>query len=154
MKAMTSKMVENKNGVVGRAIIDRRRKTDVAILAETREIDKEFGTKLTPSALYNYYISISQVPMWDLTDDTKIARVLGHSVRSVADSRRKLTKAGWIKFEVHTHNSIKYGTWYIGKEVVESRLAKDKSSDLEELKDIGILLEDEYDSLRDFKTYS
>lgn len=137
-------MIDNISGVIGRVVIDRRRNTDIAIMEETRAIDREFKSKLTPSALYSYYISISCIPMWDLTNDAKIAKQLGHTERAVADTRRKLTKAGWILFEVHTYQGVKYGTWYIGKEVVASQLAKTKDTTLEELKQIGVILEDEY----------
>ena len=144
MKNITQKMIENVSGVIGRAIIDRRRNTDIAIMEETRAIDREFNSKLTPSALYNYYISISCIPMWDLTNDAKIAKQLGHTERAVADTRRKLTKAGWILFEVHTYQGIKHGIWYIGKEVVASKLATRGETTLEELKEIGVILDTEY----------
>ena len=82
--------------------------------------------------------------MWDLTNDAKIAKQLGHTERAVADTRRKLTKAGWILFEVHTYHGIKHGIWYIGKEVVASKLATRGETTLEELKEIGVILDTEY----------
>ena len=151
MKSITQKMIQNPSGVIGRAIIDRRRHTDIAIMEETRAIDREFNSKLTPSALYNYYISISCIPMWDLTNDAKVAKQLGHSERVVAETRRKLTKAGWILFEVHTHQNIKYGLWYIGKEVVASKLAATGTSSLEELKEIGVILDSEYEIAKEYE---
>lgn len=151
MKAITQKMINNPSGVVGRVVIDRTRNTAAAILKETRDIDKEFNSKLIPSALYNYYISVCQVPMWDLTNDKKVAQVLGHTVRAVSDTRRKLTKGGWILFDTHMDKGIKYGTWYIGKEVVASQLSREKSTSLEELKDIGVLLDDEYGLIKKYE---
>ena len=151
MKKITQKMIENVNGVIGRAIIDRRRNTDIAIMEETRAIDREFGSKLTPSALYNYYISISCIPMWDLTNDAKVAKQLGHTVRAVADTRRKLVSAGWILFEVHNYQGTKHGLWYIGKEVVSSKLASTGTTSLEELKGIGVILESEYNTAKEFE---
>lgn len=152
MKAITRKMIDNPNGVIGRAVIDRRRHTDVAILAEAREIDREFKSVLTPSALYSYYISISQIPMWDLTDDKKVAKQLGHTERAVAENRRKLTKAGWILFEVHTHQGTKHGLWFIGKEVVKARLAKEQA-ELEDWLDVGVILEEEYKIAKELEEF-
>ena len=149
MKAITKRIIENTNGVVGRAVIDRRRKTESAIMVELRTLSKLFNSPLTPAMLYNYYISISQVPMWDLTDDFKVGKQLGYTARSIADNRRKLEKAGWIRFEVHKHKNIRYGTWYIGEEVVASRLASGQTTDLEELVKIGVILEDEYIAAKD-----
>ena len=90
----------------------------------------------------------------NLTNDAKIAKQLGHTERAVADTRRKLTKAGWILFEVHTYQGIKHGIWYIGKEVVASKLAISGETTLEELKDIGIILEEEYNIAKDYEANS
>ena len=145
MKVITKKMIDNVSGVIGRAIIDRRRKAESAILFEMRQIAKEFGSPLTPGLLYNYYVSISQVPMWDLTNDEKVGKELGYSARSVADNRRKLEKVGWILFKVHIHNGIKYGSWFIGKEVVESELSRGKGT-LEIALKTGVILQEEYNA--------
>ena len=89
--------------------------------------------------------------MWDLTNDAKVAKQLGHTVRAVADTRRKLVNAGWILFEVHVYQGIKHGLWYIGKEVVSSKLASTGNTSLEELKEIGVILESEYNIAKEFE---
>jgi len=139
MKAITRKLLDSK--MIGRAIIDRKRTVTSAVLLETRVIDKEFNTPLTPSALYSYYISICQISNYDLMADDKIAKQLGVTPRAVADNRRKLTKAGWIRFDKFTHKGRDYGTWYIGKGVVATNLATATTKDLYNL---GIITEDEY----------
>ena len=140
-------MLDNKSGVVGRAIVDRRRKTEIAVMLETRAIDREFNSRLTPSALYNYYISICTNPMWDLTNNKKIGKELGHTERAVKDNRAKLSKAGWIKFDVHSYKGVRYGTWYLGKEVVASRVNTGTAT-LDELLNMGVVLEEEYEFVK------
>jgi hypothetical protein len=140
MKAITQRMLEQ--GMIGRAIVDRKRSVSSSILSEQRAIDREFGVKLTPSALYSYYISICQNTTWDLLDDSKVSKQLGHTPRAVADTRRKLQKSGWIKFDKFKHRGIEYGIWYIGKDVVKANLTKDTT--LEELNELGLITDEEY----------
>jgi hypothetical protein len=140
MKVITQKMLNQK--MIGRAIIDRKRTISASVLAEARAIDREFKTCLTPSSLYNYYISICQNTTWDLMADDKVAKQLGCSSRAVANNRRKLVKAGWIKFTKYTHFDIEYGVWYIGKDVVKAKL--DSSTTLTELNELGIITDEEY----------
>ena len=127
-----------------RAIVNRKRTISSAILAETRAIDKEFNSNLSPSSLYSYYISICQNTTWDLMADDKVAKELGSTALAVAKHRRALTKAGWIKFEKHNHKGVDYGIWYIGKEVVKAKL--DSSTSLEELNRLGIITDEEYEA--------
>ncbi len=82
--------------------------------------------------------------------DSKVAKQLGASARAVANNRRKLQKAGWIRFTKHVHNGIEYGLWYIGKDVVAASLDKDTS--LEKLHDLGLITDDEYEAQKDFDT--
>lgn len=147
MKAVTQAMLDQK--LLGRAIVDRKRKVDSAIQIEQRQIDAEFHTPLCPSALYNYYISICQITTWDLLADDKVAKQLGHTPRAVANNRRKLAKAGWIRFEKFTARGITHGVWYIGKDVVSAMLGKDTT--LEELNELGIITDDEYENALDLE---
>ncbi len=136
MKQSTVNKMDNTASMIARVFIDRRLKKDTAVLAEKRQIIK--ATNVTCAYLYDYYVSICQVPSWDLTDDSKIARQCGLSVRQVRDARLKLTNEGWIRFETHKHKSVKYGLWYIGKEVVAYRITQESS--LEDFYELGILL--------------
>jgi len=144
MKAITQRMMDQ--GMIGRAIIDRKRKISSSVLAEQRAIDREFGAKLTSSALYSYYISICQNTTWDLLDDEKVAKQLGSTQRAVADHRRKLTKAGWIKFDKFNFKGTEYGVWFIGKEVVAANVAK---ATPKELNTLGIITDEEYAGMSD-----
>jgi len=144
MKAVTRKMIDAK--MVGRAILDRKRTVTTSVLVDQRAIDKEFGSRLSPSMLYSYYISICQVSNYDLMADDKVAKQLGSTTRSVAEARRNLTKAGWIKFDRFTHKGVEYGIWYIGKDVVQANITTDTS--LEELNRLGIVTDEEYQTLR------
>jgi len=147
MKAITQRMMDQ--GMIGRAIVDRKRKINSAILQEQRAIDREFGARLTASALYSYYISICQNTTWDLLNDAKVARQLGTTPLAVAKHRRKLTAAGWIKFSKHVHNGTEYGIWYIGKEVVAAKLNEETS--LKELNELGLITDEEYESQLDLE---
>ena len=140
MKAITSKMLDQK--MIGRPIIDRKRKKEIAIQADQRAIDREFGSKLTPSALYSHYITICQNTTWDLLNDEKIAKSLGYTTRSVQDTRRKLAKAGWIRFDKFKFKGIEYGIWYIGKDVVKADLGTNTT--LKELNELGLITDEEY----------
>lgn len=137
--------VELSDWVESKTIIGNKCSTEAALLEDIRILTKLFKSPLTPAMLYNYYVSISQVPMWDLTNDEKVGKELGYSARSVADNRRKLEKAGWILFKVHIHNGIKYGSWFIGREVVESELSRGKGT-LEIALKTGVILQEEYNA--------
>jgi len=147
MRALTQRMIDYK--MVGRAIVDRKRKINSAVLQEQRAIDRECNGNLTASALYSYYISICQNVTWDLMADKKVAKQLGSTALAVAKHRRKLTKLGWIKFEKFTHRGIEYGIWYIGKDVVKAQL--DNNTKLEELNKLGIITDEEYESMSDLE---
>ncbi len=113
-----------------------------AVIEEQRNITKECNGNVLPAYLYNYYISICQIPSWDLTNDTMVAKQLGVSVRKIADTRRLLTKLGWIRFDTHTHRGTSYGMWYIGKEVVATKVGLE--TPLEDYVAVGIVTEEEY----------
>lgn len=146
MKVLTQRMLDQK--MIGRAIIDRKRTINSSILTETRAIDREFKTNLSPSSLYNYYISICQNTTWDLMADDKVAKQLGYSARAVGNNRRKLVNGGWIKFSKYTHRGIEYGIWYIGKEVVKANL--DANTTLAELNKLGLITDDELEAQEDW----
>lgn len=147
MKAITQKMLAQK--LIGRPIIDRKRKVDTSILAEQRTINREFGSRLTPALLYGYYISICQNTTWDLLDDAKVAKQLGYTTRSVTETRRKLANAGWIKFHKFMNKGIEYGVWYIGKDVVKAKL--NTSTTLAELNELGLITDEEYNNQLDLE---
>jgi len=151
MKRVTGKVLEHAiSGVLSRPFIDRSVKKDNAILEEQRKITKEFGGNTTPAYLYNYYVTICHRPTWDLSDDAKVAKQLGLTTRKVADTRRQLTKAGWIYFVVSKHQQFKQAYWFIGKEVVElsKRMLVGETLTDEELLEAGLISTDEYNRLR------
>lgn len=155
MKAITEKILQTAiNGVLSRPFIDRSTKTINAVIEEQRKITKEFKGNTTPAYLYNYYMTICYRPTWDLTDDTKVAKQLGMSTRKVADTRRQLTKSGWINFTVSKNQKFKQAYWFIGKDVVAlstSMLKGDSVTD-EQLLQAGLLEEEEFTRLKQFPT--
>ena len=141
MKALTRRSLDSinsSNAVLARAFIDRSRKTQSAVEDEKRALIKEFNHSTTPAYLYDYYMGICQRPTWDLTDDSKVAKQTGLTVRTVRDTRLRLQKAGWIRFDTFTHGGIKYGLWYIGKTIVSYQFGKD--STLADFEELGITL--------------
>ena len=150
MKQVTSKMVEHAlAGVLSRPFIDRSTKTINAQIAEQRSITKEFGGNVTPAYLYNYYVTICVKPTWDLTDDGKVAKQLGLTTRKVSDTRRALTKAGWINFVVNSTGKFKQAFWFIGKDVValSTKLLNGSEVSDVQLLDTGLISDDEYSRL-------
>lgn len=143
MKKVTERALENSQHILSRAFIDRNRTVPQAILEEKRQIIKE--ADVTAAYLYDYYVTICQIPSWDLTNDKKIAKQIGLTLRKVADTRRKLAKLGWIRFDTHAYKGVKYGLWYLGKEVVAAKIGHETS--LEEFNELGILTEEEYEKL-------
>lgn len=142
MKETTRKTIDRVEQFMSRAIIDRRNKKYNAIIEEQRSITKECKGNVLPAYLYNYYVSICAIPTWNLNNDAMVAKQLGVTERKIADTRRLLAKKGWIRFDVHKHNSTTYALWYIGKEVVAAKLGVD--TELEEYLNLGIALEEEY----------
>ena len=143
MKKVTENALYRSQQMMSRAIIDRKRKAQQAILVEKRHIIKE--ADVTAAYLYDYYVSICQIPSWDLTDDTMVAKQIGLSQRKVADTRRRLTKLGWIRLDTHIHGGVKHGLWYIGKEVVAAKMNQETT--LEEYNALGIITDDEYEKV-------
>ena len=141
MKKVTADAIQRTTQFLSRAIIDRRTKKSVAVLEEQRAITRECNGDVLPAYLYNYYVSICQIPSWDLTNDSKIAKQLGVTERRVANTRRLLSKLGWIRFDTHKHGGVSYGMWYIGKEVVAAKLGVDTA--IEEYVALGIVSEEE-----------
>ena len=74
-----------------------------------------------------------------------VAKQLGVSIRKIADTRRLLTKLGWIRFDTHTHRGTSYGMWYIGKEVVATKVGLE--TPLEDYVAVGIVTEEEYQTV-------
>lgn len=143
MKETTRKQIEQGTHFLSRVYIDRKNKKSNAILEEQRRITKECGGNVLPAYLYNYYVSICQIPNWDLTNDAKVAKQLGITVRKVADTRRLLTRLEWIRLDTHKHNGVSHGIWYIGKEVVQARIGVDTT--LEEFQELGVITDEEYE---------
>ena len=150
MKKTTLSNIQKAEHFISRAIIDRKAKKQNAVLEEQRSITKLAEGNVLPAYLYNYYVSICQIPTWDLTNDSKVAKQLGISERKVANTRRFLTKHAWIRLDTHKHNGVTYGIWYLGKEVVQAKIGMDTT--LEEFRDLGIILEEEYATAKSFGT--
>lgn len=143
MKKKTMLQLQKSEQLLARAFIDRVKTSQVAVLEEQRKIIKELN--VTGAYLYNYYVSICMVPTWDLTDDNKVAKQCGLTPRKVADTRRALTALGWIRFDVFTRLGVKYGLWYIGKEVVAAKFNSETT--LEEFNELGIITDEEMKNL-------
>ncbi len=150
MKKTTLDNIQRTEHFVSRAVIDRKVKKLNAVLEEQRSITKLAEGNVLPAYLYNYYVSICQIPTWDLTNDSKVAKQLGITERKVADTRRFLTKREWIRLDTHKHNGVTYGIWYLGKEVVQAKIGMDTT--LEEFRDLGIILDEEYATAKSFDT--
>lgn len=148
MKEVTRKQIQRTEQFMSRAIIDRRSKKQNAIIEEQRSITKECGGNVLPAYLYNYYVSICNIPSWNLVDDGMVAKQLGITERKVADTRRLLTKKGWIRFDTHRHSGVTYAIWYIGKEVVSAKFGVETS--LDDYLDLGIILENEYQAAKEY----
>lgn len=144
MKDITYRRIQQSEQFLSRAFIDRKNKKDSAILAEQRSITKECKGNVLPAYLYNYYVSICQIPSWNLTNDAMVAKQLGVTERKVADTRRMLTKLGWIRFDTHKHNGIQYGMWYLGKEVVAAKIGL--GTTLDEYYNLGVVTNEEYEA--------
>lgn len=142
MKQVTTNALNKAEHFLSRVFIDRRAKKQTAVLDEQRSITKACNGNVLPAYLYNYYVSICQIPSWDLTNDSMVAKQLGIVERKVADTRRLLTKLGWIRFDTHTHKGVRYGIWYIGKEVVAAKFGTDTTID--EYISLGIVTNEEH----------
>lgn len=149
MKKTTLKQIQQVEHFISKAIVDRRSKKQNAVIDEQRAITKECNGNVLPAYLYNYYISICQIPSWDLTNDAKVAKQLGISERKVADTRRLLTKKEWIRLDTHRHGEVSYGVWYLGRDVVKAKLGVNTS--LEEYKDLGVILNEEYEVAKKYE---
>lgn len=145
MKKVTANALHRSTQFLSRAIIDRRTKKSVAVLDEQRAITKECTGDVLPAYLYNYYVTICQIPSWDLTNDKMVAKQLGVTERRVANTRRLLSRLGWIRLDTHKHGGVSYGMWYIGKEVVAAKLGIDTA--IEEYVALGIVTEEEAASI-------
>ena len=150
MKKTTLSNIQKAEHFISRAIIDRKAKKQNAVLEEQRSITKLAEGNVLPAYLYNYYVSICQIPTWDLTNDSKVAKQLGITERKVANTRRFLTKHEWIRLDTHKHNGVTYGIWYLGKEVVRAKIGMNTT--LEEFRDLGIILDEEYATAKSFDT--
>ena len=150
MKKTTLSNIQKAEHFISRAIIDRKAKKQNAVLEEQRSITKLAEGNVLPAYLYNYYVSICQIPTWDLTNDSKVAKQLGITERKVANTRRFLIKHEWIRLDTHKHNGVTYGIWYLGKEVVQAKIGMDTT--LEEFRDLGIILDEEYATAKSFDT--
>ena len=75
--------------IFSRVVIDRKMKKDTAILEHKRRIIKELN--VTAAYLYDYYVSICQIPTWDLTDDEKVSKQIGLTRRQVMENRPIVT---------------------------------------------------------------
>lgn len=120
MKKTTLSNIQKAEHFISRAIIDRKATSRMLCLKSKEALLKLAEGNVLPAYLYNYYVSICQIPTWDLTNDSKIAKQLGITERKVANTRRFLTKHEWIRLDTHKHNGVTYGIWYLGKEVVQT----------------------------------
>jgi len=152
MKKTTLKQVQQVEHFISKAIVDRRSKKQNAVIDEQRAITKECNGNVLPAYLYNYYISICQIPSWDLTDDAKVAKQLGVSERKIADTRRLLVKKEWVRLDTHRHGDVSYGVWYLGRDVVKAKIGV--STSLEDYKDLGVILDDEYEIAKKYEVDS
>ena len=152
MKQTTINKIQTVGHFISRAIVDRRAEKQNAIIEEQRTITKEAKGNVLPAYLYNYYISICQIPTWDLTNDKKVAKQLGITERKVADTRRLLTKNEWIRLDTHKHGGITYAIWYLGREVVRTKIGLDTS--LEEYRELGVILAEEYKIVKQYEEVS
>ena len=150
MKKTTLDNIQRAEHFISRAVIDRKAKKLNAVLEEQRSITKLAEGNVLPAYLYYYYVSICQIPTWDLTNDSKIAKQLGITERKVANTRRFLTKHEWVRLDTHKHNGVTYGIWYLGKEVVQAKIGMNTT--LEEFRDLGIILDEEYATAKSFDT--
>lgn len=146
MKAITKKKLDNVNTkIFGRVVIDRKVNKTAAILAEKRQIIKEIN--VSAAYLYDYYISVCQIPVWDLTDDVMVAKMSGMTKRQVGDNRRLLTDKGWIRLHTYMADGKKHGEWYIGKAVVAEKFTQETS--VKRFNELGIITDEEYEIIGD-----
>lgn len=125
--------------------ICNKRTVNAAILAEKRQIIKEIN--ISAAYLYDYYISMCQIPVWDLTDDTLVAKMSGMTKRQVGDNRRLLTEKGWIRLHTYMADGKKHGEWYIGKDVVAEKFSQETST--KRFNELGIITDEEYEIIGD-----
>ena len=153
MKKITERKIEQVRKFRSTAIIDRRIKKETAVLAEQRMITKECSGNVMPAYLYNYYVMICTIPSWDLTDDSKVAKELGLTPRKVGDTRRLLTKLGWIKLVVRKIDGMMWGSWYIGKEVV-SAAGDDAELSISDWNRLGVIDDETYEIAKEYEEVS
>lgn len=141
MKKITKKRLDHvTTKIFSRVVIDRKVNKTAAILAEKRQIIKEIN--ISAAYLYDYYISVCQIPVWDLTDDTLVAKMSGMTKRQVGDNRRLLTDRGWIRLHTYMADGKKHGEWYIGKAVVAEKFTQETST--KRFNELGIITDEEY----------
>lgn len=146
MKVNTRKRLDNvATKIFSRVVIDRKVKKSAAILEEKRRIIKDIN--ISAAYLYDYYISVCQIPVWDLTDDDMVAKQSGMTKRQVADNRRRLTEEGWIRLHTYVADGKKHGEWYIGKAVVAERFTQETST--KRFNELGIITDEEYEIIGD-----
>ena len=142
MRVNTKKKLDNvATKIFSRVVIDRKVKKSAAILEEKRKIIREIN--ISAAYLYDYYISVCQIPVWDLTDDDMVAKQSGMTKRQVADNRRRLTEEGWIRL----HTYMADGKWYIGKAVVAEKFTQETSP--KRFNELGIITDEEYEIIGD-----
>lgn len=146
MKKITKKRLDHvTTKIFSRVVIDRKVNKTAAILAEKRQIIKEIN--ISAAYLYDYYISVCQIPVWDLTDDTLVAKMSGMTKRQVGDNRRLLTDKGWIRLHTYMADGKKHGEWYIGKAVVAEKFTQETST--KRFNELGIITDEEYEIIGD-----
>lgn len=82
---------------------------------QIREIIKDAGD--AGYLLMTYYVGIAQQSNPNM-EDSQLAKLTGKSVKTVADVRRKLTKAGWFNRKVVTIQGEKHYMYLVGKQSV------------------------------------
>ena len=86
------------------------------------KIERMIIQQLGESSLYLYrYYANKATEIWiNLLDDTKVGNAIGWNARKVQYHRLKLQKSGWLMFETHIKDGVRYNHYEIfGIEKVE-----------------------------------
>jgi len=78
--------------------------------APSMQVERAIIQQLGEASLYLFrYYANKATEIWiDLLDDGRIGMSIGWGRRKVQHHRLRLQKAGWIMFETHTKDGIKY----------------------------------------------
>ena len=103
----------------------------------SEEESKEILTTINVQAahLMAFYLRKVKHPSYNFFNDKEVARATGLTERQVANARRELIKAGWVKQVLYTSQTsrMKVTGYYFGKEAVSTASRYDKHMSLEQL---------------------